>query len=1705
MSTSSGSRDYGLFDELAEEFAERYRRGERPGLEEYVDRLPEMAEEIREMFPALVEVEQADGEARGEASPAPRAATPRLSQVGDYRILREIGRGGMGVVYEAEQISLGRRVALKVLPGHAVGDRKSLERFRREAKAAARMHHTNIVPVFEVGREGESAFYAMQLIQGQGLDQVIDELRRLRAPDRKHNAHGHASHRLSSGLANVTRAGSASSSLRRRELGRMAESLLSGRMATEAMPSPPPGSPPAAGFDATERFDSDATAGQATALTIGDRPPALPAPNLSGSAVLPGGTHVSGIDSSGRRQPFFRSVAQIGRQAAQGLAHAHSRGIVHRDIKPSNLLLDTDGIVWITDFGLAKADEDGLTATGDILGTLRYMAPERFRGQGDARADIYALGMTLYELLTLRPAYDSSDRMKLIEQIKAHEPARPRSIDGRTPRDLETIILKAIDKSPEGRYSTAEAMSEDLRRFLADEPIRARQISTSERYWRWARRNPMIATLGGVLTAVLVAVTIGSVVAAARFSSLAADASDSATAERASRREADHARAAADADRKKAEAARSAAEAETYHAMLSEAKALRAGRQLGWRDEALGNLTQLTTMPTPRRDLVELRDEAVAALSEPDVVEVVRLEGFRGRAWSLDFHSNSRTLVTSTFHGDVHLWDIPRQQHSWVVVDPAAQDRVNAWPTKADPIVHARFLPDGSLVRGTWSHRVEFLDPSGRPSARPAIDGGRAQAVALAIDRQGRRLAIGWNDGRIELRDLVTGSPPRSIQGNPSLFALSPDGRWLALPGPDRTVEIRPTDGDGPSLTLGRMRGEITSLAFSSDGSTLGCGSWNQTATLWDVARREELLTLRGHKEKVTDLAFSPDGKWVATTSQDYTARIWDAQSGQMLAVLPGPGMNLAVVFSPDGRYVAVSNSDQSTGAPAVSVYQIQGRRERRLLAGHRNGTQCLVFDPRSSRLASGADDHQVIVWDPDSAGPLRQWTAHTTYVSALAYSPDGTLLATGCGGDGSVPFRDLKLWETDSGHLRRVLSGHKTGVNAIAFDPTGRRIATGDTTGQLILWDLATGRVLRRETVGPSWIWSIAFIDAGRRLVTAVSNGPLVLYDLEGTDPPRRVAVPGGMRRFIVDRTRNELIVAGSSAILTRVSLPDLTLGHHLEKGHDRTIESLALHPGGRLLVTGGANDRKIIFRDAATFGPLLTLPSWTGMVKDLAFDATGRWLAMAGADSDVGLWDLELVRDELAPLGLAWDQPAPTVVSSTGFASAVAHPKRRVAVVGPGNINQAEVQETRGLLQAGIAASEHGLYSDAVVALERASVRFESLRRRNPNDQLLSRLHAMSLGFLAGSLRDLKRPGEALARARESLAAYESMSVPNPGDLYNMACACAMVSALDDRGSPDRDKDARRAVAYLGRAIEGDQARILPMVAPDRDFDAIRTRADFRDMLAEASFPRDPFKQPSPLALFESLSAAEKQELGALSRRIEQDPTDYRVWRGRGGFFARRGAWAPSLVDFRKALEIRPPARWVEPDDTIFAMEAAVVLLEAADRDGFHRLARAMLDQFAGSMDPSAAERTAKVNLLLPPPADDLKRVEGLAQRSVDLGHGSDVIGWFHLVRGMSAYRSGESATAVEWLDKAGESDHSGEHRSTCKSYLAMAESRLGHGERARSLLAEAGELIAARAAREDVGDSWHDLRIAEMARREAEALINPTSSDANGSSEP
>ena len=236
------------------------------------------------------------------------------------------------------------------------------------------------------------------------------------------------------------------------------------------------------------------------------------------SASLPGEGDLSSAEDN--RRAYFRSVAEVGHQCAEALSYAHARGIIHRDIKPSNLLLDTNGVVWVTDFGLAKTNDVGLTQTGDILGTIRYMSPERFKGQCDNRADVYSLGLTLYEMLVLKPAYESPDRLKLIDIVTKTEVAAPRSIDSRIPRDLETVVLKACDKDPKRRYQSADDMAEDLQRFLNDEPILARRVSPVERAARWSRRNPWLATAMSVAAAALIAITGISAVAAQTQSQL---------------------------------------------------------------------------------------------------------------------------------------------------------------------------------------------------------------------------------------------------------------------------------------------------------------------------------------------------------------------------------------------------------------------------------------------------------------------------------------------------------------------------------------------------------------------------------------------------------------------------------------------------------------------------------------------------------------------------------------------------------------------------------------------------------------------------------------------------------------------------------------------------------------------------------------------------------------------------------------------------------------------------------------------------------------------------------------------------------------------------------------------------------------------------------------------------------------------------------
>jgi serine/threonine protein kinase len=421
MSTIAHNPDSAMDDDprvlqLSREYLAELEAGKKPDRNSYVSRYPELSGLIAE---CLDGIDLAQSLRAVSPTPAPEQHT---SPLGDFQIVREIGRGGMGTVYEAIQLSLGRRVALKVLPFAAALDAKHLQRFKTEAYAAAQLHHTHIVPVYAVGCERGMHFYAMQLIEGRSFADVIDELRQESSLDR----------------------------------------------------IPPEHENTVIGYSSTQFIDTAARDAKVNRSS----------------------------PRSSRSRASFRASARIAAEVAEALEYAHESGVIHRDIKPANLLLDSKGTVWVTDFGLALVVSDvGLTQTGEVLGTLRYMSPEQAAGRRepvDHRTDVYSLGATLYEMLTLQPLFPGQDRPTLLHQILNEEPRPLRKLDLAIPVELETIVLKSLAKSPSDRYATAEDFAADLRRFLNEIPIQARRPTLLDRTRKWMRRHP-----GTIVAAVL--------------------------------------------------------------------------------------------------------------------------------------------------------------------------------------------------------------------------------------------------------------------------------------------------------------------------------------------------------------------------------------------------------------------------------------------------------------------------------------------------------------------------------------------------------------------------------------------------------------------------------------------------------------------------------------------------------------------------------------------------------------------------------------------------------------------------------------------------------------------------------------------------------------------------------------------------------------------------------------------------------------------------------------------------------------------------------------------------------------------------------------------------------------------------------------------------------------------------------------------------
>ncbi len=435
------------FAELIDECECRIHAGEALDIDKLAADHPQWATQIHRLLPALLGLAALrPAQSRQSAEPAGDRGQVEPARVfGEFRILREIGRGGMGIVYEADQISLPRRVALKVLSSAATLDARAIERFQLEARVAGWLRHPGIVSVFGVGVIDGVPYYTMPFIEGGSLADLITELRGFEASPAESSP------------------------------GALASGMMSGRFA-----------PVRRGHE-TQRLPD------AVATVTASQPPARPQLSI-------------------RSRSYVRSVVRLGMQAAEALGYAHDQGVIHRDVKPANLLLNPHGDLWVADFGMADVQgSEGLTLTGDIPGTLRYMSPEQAAGRRalvDRRTDVYSLGATLYELLTLQPAVPGTDRQEILRRIAEEEPTSIRKNVPTVPVDLATIVAKALARDPSNRYETAWDLADDLRRFQEGQPILARPVGPLARTWRWCKRKPALASLAASL---LLSVIVGFV------------------------------------------------------------------------------------------------------------------------------------------------------------------------------------------------------------------------------------------------------------------------------------------------------------------------------------------------------------------------------------------------------------------------------------------------------------------------------------------------------------------------------------------------------------------------------------------------------------------------------------------------------------------------------------------------------------------------------------------------------------------------------------------------------------------------------------------------------------------------------------------------------------------------------------------------------------------------------------------------------------------------------------------------------------------------------------------------------------------------------------------------------------------------------------------------------------------------------------------
>lgn len=1039
----------------------------------------------------------------GEAEPTQSAEAPEGDavgvagrQFGNYELIEEIARGGMGVVYKARQHGLDRIVAVKMILVERFAGKQSVQRFRGEAAAAGVLQHPNIVAIHEIGMHEGQHFFSMDYIEGQNLAQLV-----------------------------------------------------------------------------------------------GHRP--LPAP----------------------------TAARYLQLIAGAVHYAHEQGILHRDLKPSNVLIDaaTDQ-PRITDFGLAKrlrsessvaTGHSSLTLSGQMLGSPNFMPPEQAshgRGKVGRPSDVFGLGGILYFLLTGRAPFQGESLEATIHQVLNTEPVSPRLLNPSVPRDLETICVKCLEKEPARRYATAQAVADELGRFLKDQPILARPVSRPEKALRWCRRNPVVATLAAVAAAIFVIGFVGVTWQGQRASRAAAETT----------------------------VQRDLAQGRLYAAQM---KLVHAACQAGQLGRALEGL-KAQQPSAGQRDFrgFDWRFFYRLCLS-PSEVLATNASGFASVAFSPD----GRTVALGSGDGMVELFDTQTWRsmaqwpaHKGVVASIAFGGRNVPWLASVssdDGLLKLWDLASGRAVFTTNSLRgypafvTLGFSPGGRylAASTPALAQTRSLSLweVVSSSRGGaptvrlktnlpfwgpvaflpddRTMAVcnepDWGF-TVNLHDLSEGAATnlgRAHSDGIICIAASPDGRRLATGGSDERVVVWDVKrGSVHCVLQGDFMG-ICSLAFAPDGQTLFAGCSDQNIHTWTLEQPIRSSVLVGHRGAVA-LAASPDGRWLASVSQD-GARLWrlggtvtasDAAVAPEFTTLLHPDETRAPTTAPDCVWgLAASPKEPHVAAAAgkqLVLYDLHtGERLARALASDvfavaGSEFRSMTFSPDGRRLAVGDDHGAVAFLDATHLRPLMTPTnLHAALVTDIAYALGGAVLVTGAGFE-----MGIKLTDVASGQLLANFHGVEEGfypLNPLAVSPDGKRVAMGSPDRAIRIRDVATGQVLTTCQHKVRFPFCLTFSPDDRWLAVADTDGAFYLWDPRGQQPlRRRSGHAGGVTAlaFAPDGT----VASGGMDHTIRLWHPDIDQEVAILTGHSGWVVRLAFAEHGNALISGSMDGTLRIWR---------------------------------------------------------------------------------------------------------------------------------------------------------------------------------------------------------------------------------------------------------------------------------------------------------------------------------------------------------------------------------------------------------------------------------------------------------------------------------------------------------------------------------------------